>query len=145
MNDFTGVAIRIPLVGSAQNPPCTGGRLIIFPTGKREIPSVALSPPLVGSFEMKNLPCSASVREHPEPPLLKGGGPPTGGSEGLCGSLLRIQKTKANSYCGSQSPSLGNAEPAPFNKGASGWCKFGDLYAALETHHVIVMKTPGGG
>ena len=43
-------------------------------------------------------------------------------------------KLSAKSYCGNESPSLGNAEPAPFDKGASGWCKFGGLYAVLKPH-----------
>ena len=46
------------------------------------------------------------------------------------------KRSPAKSNCGSESPSLGNAEPAPFDKGASGWCKFGDLYADLNPHPV---------
>ena len=76
----------------------------------------SLKPPLVGSFETKNLSCSALVREHPEPPLCKGRWHGKAVTEGLCSRVLCIARTFRRNRTAVINPSVSFADSSLYTR-----------------------------
>ena len=69
-------------------------------------------------FRIKKQPSNSAMcvfAVHQSLPLHKGGGPPLGGSEGLCGRHLHNCNTSAKSYCGNN-PSVSFADSSLYTR-----------------------------